>query len=125
MTLETFNFPYNRSYEFNIEYKTQVDEAYTAHEQRCAQWLNSRLSLILEFAKDDPNTKDIIAFFKRHKGRFKAFNFVWAFDKGGDGNTYKMRFDTDKFTGKIRTSSGSSISYSTFTLPIIEVRTDE
>ena len=120
---EYFNFTYKRAYQTGVKYNTIVDETYSGGEQRRNLWTNPKRKWVLEFEKDDPDTRAIIDFFEARKGRFEAFYFTWYVNHpitneyiGGDGSVYLVRFDTDEIELQ-HTVNG----YRKFTLPIMEV----
>jgi phage-related protein len=112
-------------YNASIEFKTIVDEAYTAHEQRDDQWSLPRRAWILEFEKSPKSARDLEAFFIRHKGKKKAFNWKWdkivnGMDTGGDDVVYKVRFDVDKLEAEVM-----EMGYKKFKVPIIQLMSGE
>jgi len=122
MAIEVFNIKYKRAHASAVEFKTEVDSEYTAHEQRsCLQTL-PRNSWTLDFEKTPSNFKDVRSFFIRHKGKFKAFRWQWKETNelgryvGGDGKFYMVRFDTDKLDFKI-----DELGYKMFSVPIVQV----
>ena len=58
----------------------------------------------------------VATFFKTQKGRKTAFNWVWDSSKGGDGETYLVRFASDVLNFNIMESG-----YSTFSIQFVEV----
>jgi hypothetical protein len=116
MTLATFNFNYNRAYTASLEFNTIVDEKFTGNEQRRDVWENPRRTWILEMDKNKIDREALEAFFTARKGRKEAFNFVWETDKGGDGQTYKVRFGSDKLELNIL-----ELGYSNFKIELVEV----
>lgn len=121
--MDIFAIPYKRAYASFVEFKTEVDEAYSANEQRNAAWTNGRMGWTLEFEKDYATTQAVREFFKAQKGRWKAFYFLWRKNHpqtgefmGGDDKLYTVRFDTDKLELQ-HVSSG----YNTFSIPLLQV----
>jgi len=123
--MDTFNFYRDREHDYGIEFKTDVDSEYSAHEQRNDLWRNPRRSWTLTFSKTPAQWPLIEAFFVAQKGKKKSF--YWKYDKtvngkpaGGDDVTYTVRFDTDKLEVKV-----NELGYKSLTISIIEVVTSE
>lgn len=122
---ETFNVAWVRAHKRKLSFKTDIDGEYTAHEQRNALLTNGIRAWTLDFEKTPDTVAAVSDFFDRCKGKWKAFNWVYtSTDKygrktGGDDQTYLVRFDTDDFEETIQSG------YSTFSLPIVRVVTDE
>lgn len=112
--MDTFAIKYNRAHASAVEFNTSVDSEYTAHEQRsCLQSL-PRNSWTLEFEKTPTAFEAVRSFFIAQKGKFKAFNWTY------DGTAYIVRFDTDKLDFKV-----NELKYKTFTVPIVQVLSNE
>lgn len=88
-----FDIPWIAASRFSIQFKTDIDAEYTAHEQRNALWSNPRYKWSILVPKNTTNFHALLNFFSARKGRWNAFNFTWASDKQGDGRTYLVRFD--------------------------------
>ena len=112
----TFNFNYNKAYTSDVEFNTIVDEVFSGKEQRRDTWSNPKRSWTLEFSKDLVDTEEIIAFFIARKGKKEAFNWVFDSSKGGDGQTYLVRFEEDKLS-----LSHLSMGYHKFNLKLMQV----
>lgn len=122
----TFSYNYKRAFKTSTEFKTMIDEYFSGSEQRRNQWSTPQRSWVLEFEKNSTDWNAIMDFFEARKGKYEAFNWEWATDKGGDGQTYLVRFDTDKldidayyFQSDCNTDVNS---YATFSIPIVEVK---
>ena len=115
MAITTFFILWVNAQQLSIEFNTDIDSIYTAHEQRNALHRNPRYGWIL--GVHFTQYPALQAFFIARKGRWNAFNFTWSADKGGDGLTYLVRFDTDKLT----LTGGSAI----VSVPIVQVVTGE
>lgn len=113
---DTFNFEYNKAYTASVEFQTIVDEKFTGSEQRRDLWTNPRRKWVLEFDKNKVDREALVNFFIAQKGRKKSFNWAWASDKGGDGNTYIVRFNSDAMNLDIM-----ELGYSNFKLELVEV----
>lgn len=115
MATPLFDFPCKRAHQMSCEWNTIIDDMFSGNEQRRNQWSNPKMSWKLDFDKAPENTTAVIAFFNARKGKFEAFNWVWSIDMGGDGQTYLVRFDTDKL------DMDMFKGYSEFSLPIVQV----
>lgn len=114
--VENFDFWYQTQYKFSMSFNNLVDKVITAANNRRALWASHKKSWELVFSNTPEARKQIEDFFISKRGRFKAFQWVWETDKGGDGQTYWVRFDIDKLD--ISTYLGWSQD---FTVPIKEV----
>lgn len=90
----TFDIPWLQAARFSIKYATDIDAEYTAHEQRNALKSDPQYKWSVKVHRTPANFALLQTFYKARKGRWGAFNFVWSTDKGGDGQTYLVRFDT-------------------------------
>lgn len=114
--LPNFNFNYNKAHTACVEFKTIVDEATSGKEQRRDMWSAPQRKWQLEFDKNKIDREALVAFFIQQKGRKKTFQWIWEVDKGGDGNTYLVRFASDKLELNIL-----ELGYSNFKIEIVEV----
>lgn len=113
---DTFNFEYNKAYTASVEFKTIVDEATSGKEQRRDMWTYPQRRWMLEMDKNKIDREALVTFFMSQKGRKKSFLWTWAVDKGGDGQTYKVRFSADKLELNIL-----ELGYSNFKIELVEV----
>lgn len=113
---DTFNFEYKQAHVSSVAFNTIVDDTFTGGEQRRDLWSNPRYKWKLDFEKDKIDTQSLLAFFVAQKGKKNAFNWTWDSNKGGDGNTYLVRFDTDQLDLNIL-----EMGYSTFSINIVQV----
>jgi len=113
---DTFNFNYKQAHVSSVGFNTIVDETFTGGEQRRDLWTNPRYKWTLDFEKTQVDTASLMAFFITQKGRKTAFNWTWDSSKGGDGNTYLVRFDSDVLDLNIQ-----EMGYSTFSITLIQV----
>ncbi len=113
---DIFDFEYNRAYTAGVEFKTIVDEKTSGKEQRRDMWTHPRRKWVLEFDKNKVAREALVAFFMTQKGRKKTFHWTWSSDKGGDGNTYMVRFNADSLDLDIM-----ELGYSNFKMEIVEV----
>lgn len=114
--LPKFEFDYNRAYTASVEYKTIVDEATSGKEQRRDMWSAPVRKWQLEMDKNKIDREALVQFFMEQKGRKKTFEWTWDAEKGGDGQTYKVRFVSDKLELNIL-----ELGYSNFKIEITEV----
>lgn len=110
------NSYYTVDYKFNKAWNTLLDKVFTAQNNRRSMWTAQKKSWTLSFQKTPENRKLIEDFFIAKKGKFKSFNWVWETSKGGDGNTYTVRIDTDQLNTDI-----TALGYGSIQLPIKEV----
>lgn len=113
---DTFNFTYKQAHVSSVEFNTIVDETFTGGEQRRDLWSSPRYKWTLAFEKSQVDRASLVAFFVNQKGKKNAFNWVWDSAKGGDGNTYLVRFDTDQLDLNIL-----EMGYSTFSINLVQV----
>lgn len=111
-----FNFDYNKAYTTSIEFNTIVDEKFTGKEQRRDVWTNPRRKWVLEMDKNKIDRESLVNFFVSKRGRKQTFNWTWDADKGGDDQTYKVRFGADKLELNIL-----ELGYSNFKIELMEV----
>jgi len=115
--MTTFNdFKYKQAHVSSVQFNTVVDETFTGGEQRRDLWSEPRLKWTLDFEKDQVDRADLVEFFTAQKGRKNTFNWTWDANKGGDGHTYLVRFDTDQLDLKIL-----EMGYSTFSIDLVQV----
>jgi len=121
--VETFNFQYQKAYKVSSQWNTAIDEAFSGNEQRRNLWTNPRKKWVLEFSKNKVQTGAILDFFDARKGSYESFNWVWqathpktGADMGGDGNTYRVRFQEDSLDFQ-----HLAMGYTNFQISLIEV----
>lgn len=113
---DTFNFVYKQAHVSAVMFNTLVDETFTGGEQRRDLWSSPRYKWTLDFEKNQMDTQALVTFFVSQKGRKNAFNWTWDSAKGGDGNVYLVRFDTDELDLNILEKG-----YSTFSITLTQV----
>lgn len=113
---DTFNFKYKQAHVSSVAFNTIVDETFTGGEQRRDLWSTPRHKWTLDFEKNQVDRASLVTFFTNQKGRKNAFNWVWDSSKGGDGNTYLVRFDTDQLDLNVL-----EMGYSTFSITLVQV----
>ena len=113
---DTFNFVYKQAHVSAVEFNTIVDSTFTGGEQRRDLWSTPRHKWQLDFEKNQIDRQALMTFFINQKGKKNAFNWVWDSNKGGDGNTYLVRFDMDELDFKI-----FEMGYSTFSIILVQV----
>jgi hypothetical protein len=116
MSNAVFNFNYNRAHTTNVEFKTIVDEATSGKEQRRDMWERPQRRWTLEMDKNKVDREALVNFFIQQKGQKHAFDWTWETDKGGDGQTYRVRFAKDKLELNIL-----ELGYSNFKIELVEV----
>lgn len=94
-TVESFDFYHLAECENNIEFFTMLDKTFTAQNNRKAWWESPKKAWTLTFEKTPEIRQKLEAFFIQKHGKFKCFDWTWDKARGGDGKTYKVRFDTD------------------------------
>jgi len=103
-------------YKGKISRKTVIDNLMTANVKTYQRWLGDRKSWTLEFDKNLATRQLLEQFFIAKKGKLKSFEFLWLESMGGDGNTYRVRFDTDVLDFEI-----GAKGYGKFQLQLVEV----
>lgn len=111
-----FDFYHKAKYDTTTNFNTLIDKAITANQNTRTLWTTPLKRWEIEFEKNKENRALIEAFFIAKRGKFKSFKWTWAIDKGGDGQEYDVRFDTDELDLDIM-----EMGYSTFKIPIKEV----
>lgn len=89
------DFYHKAECENSIEFYTIIDKIFTFQNNRKAWWDTPKKSWTLTFEKNTEIRKQIENFFIQKHGKFKAFNWTWEKARGGDGKTYRVRFDDD------------------------------
>jgi Conserved hypothetical protein 2217 (DUF2460) len=115
--VDTFDFPYKRAYVASAEFNTIVDTTFTGGEQRRGVWTDPMKSWSLDFEKTEVDWNSVLSFFISQQGRLTAFNWVWDSTKGGDGNTYLVRFASDSLDLSVL-----EMGYSTFSIKLMQVQ---
>ena len=114
--IELFNFYHKADCESSIDFYRIMDKVFTATNTQKIYWNTPKKKWTLQFEKDPQTRKLIENFFIAKRGRFRSFNWTWLKSRGGDGNTYHVRFDTDCLQLDI-----DYLGYSTFQLQLVEV----
>ena len=105
---------------FSISYNTLKDSILTAQNNRKTYQNIPKKKWTLFFKKNSEIRKKAENFFISKRGKFKSFSWTWDSDKGGDGNTYNVRFDSDIFNVSV-----ADYGFGDFSLDIIEVFSSE
>lgn len=111
-----FDFYHKAKYDIETEFNTIIDKVITAQSTKRTLWNTPKKRWLLKFEKTRANRELIEAYFIAKRGKFKSFEWVWEAEKGGDGETYDVRFDIDDLDFKIL-----ELGYSYFEIPIKEV----
>lgn len=96
-----FNFWHSAQCNYSIEYKTILDSIFSAQNNKKTYWNSPKRKWTLTFEKNAKIRKQLEDFFIAKRGRFRAFNWTWDKERGGDGNTYSVRFDTDILNSEV------------------------
>lgn len=113
---ENLDFYHEAECNYTLEFSTLLDKVLTAANFRRKYLDTPKKSWTLSFKKNAENRKLLEDFFIAKKGKFRAFQWTWDSDKGGDGQTYTVRIDTDSLQSDI-----SYLGYGDIQLPIKEV----
>ena len=111
-----FDFYHDPECESSIDFYRIVDSIFTAANNMKVWWDKPKKSWTLSFDKDPETRKRIENFFISKRGRFRSFDWKWEKDRGGDGKTYHVRFDTDNLQMDV-----DRLGYATFQLQLVEV----
>lgn len=93
--IAALNFYHSAECEHSIDFYTVIDKIFTSQNNRKAWWDAPKKSWTLTFEKTPEVRKQLETFFIQKRGKFKSFRWTWDRDKGGDGQTYTVRFDDD------------------------------
>ena len=96
-----FDFWHDAECENSIDFYTLVDKVFTAQNNKKSWWDAPKKSWTLSFDKTPEIRKKLENFFIAKRGRFRTFNWTWEKDRGGDGKTYPVRFDSDILNSEI------------------------
>ena len=102
-----------------IHYSTVKDLLLTSHNNRVASYDTPLRRWVLTFQKPAADFLALEEFFNACKGRFRSFNWTYPLSHGGDGQTYRVRFDSDTLE-----ASRSYEGYGRTQLALMEVRGD-
>lgn len=111
-----FDFWHSAESDYSIEFKTIADSTFSAKNNKKTYWESPKRKWTLTFEKNSTVRKQLEEFFIAKRGKFRSFNWVWDTDKGGDGKTYSVRFDTDNLNFDI-----FEYGFSRFSLDLKEV----
>nr|DAT89594.1 MAG TPA: minor tail protein [Caudoviricetes sp.] len=125
-----FDFYHNSECENGIEFNRIIDSIFTAANNMKVWWDKPKRTWTLNLDKDPVTRKKIENFFIAKRGRFRSFDWTWEKERGGDGKTYHVRFDTDTLQMDV-----DYLGYATFQVqlrevfpnanPLLEVEKDE
>lgn len=96
------DFYHQAECESSIDFYTVVDKIFTYQNNRKAWWDAPKKSWTLKFDKTPEVRKQLENFFIQKRGKFRAFQWTWDSSKGGDGQTYTVRFDEDELQTDIK-----------------------
>ena len=92
---EKLDFYHQAECDNTLDFYTIIDRAFTFQNNRKSWWDKPKKSWTLTFDKTPESRKKIENFFIQKRGKFKAFEWTWEKERGGDGKTYTVRFDDD------------------------------
>ena len=115
-SISDFNFWHSAESRFSIEFRTIADAVFSARNSKKTYWELPKRKWTLNFQKTPEVRKKVEEFFLSKRGKFRAFKWTWSTEKGGDGKTYDVRFDTDELDLDI-----FNFGYSEFSLDIKEI----
>lgn len=99
--VQELDFCYKADCEISTSFYTLIDKVFTARNERKSYWDAPKKSWTLSFEKNAETRKKLEDFFISKRGRFRAFEWVWKEEFGGDGKTYTVRFDNDSLESQI------------------------
>ena len=111
-----FDFYHDAECESSIDFYRIIDSVFTAANNIKVWWDKPKKSWTLSFDKDPETRRKIENFFIAKRGRFRSFNWTWEKDRGGDGKTYHVRFNSDNLQMDI-----DKYGYATFQIELVEV----
>ena len=128
--IEKLDFYYKAECENSIDFYTVIDKVFTFQNNRKSWWDKPKKSWTLIFDKTPEVRKQIEDFFIQKRGRFRAFEWTWEKERGGDGKTYNVRFDDDTLQSDIEELGYGSIQIKLKEVfassnPLSEVEKDE
>ena len=119
-SVSDFDFWHSAECDYSLEFGEIEDRIFSAQDNVKNYWSKPKRKWSLHFQKNAENRKKIEDFFTAKRGRFRSFDWVWEKDRGGDGKTYNVRFDSDELNFDIY-----DYGYSEFTIDIKEVFKNE
>ena len=129
-TVGAFDFYHDAESETGIEFYRIMDSVFTAANNIKVWWDKPKRSWTLSFEKDPAIRKKVEEFFIAKRGRFRSFDWTWEKDRGGDGKTYHVRFDSDNLQMDVEKYGYASFQVQLkevfpTTNPLLEVEKDE
>lgn len=100
--INKLDFYHNAECENSIDFYTIIDKVFTFQNNKKSWWDKPKKSWTLTFEKNSKTRKQIEDFFIQKRGKFKAFEWTWDKERGGDGKTYTVRFDDDVLQSDIQ-----------------------
>lgn len=111
-----FDFYHDAECENTLGFYRILDKVFTAANNIKVWWDKPKKSWTLKFDKDPETRKKIEEFFIAKRGKFRSFNWTWEKDRGGDGKTYHVRFDSDNLQMDV-----DRLGFATFQIQLVEV----
>lgn len=99
--VEKLDFYHDAEFESSMEFYTLVDKIFTAQNNRKSWWDAPKKTWKLTFRKNAVTRKKLENFFLAKRGKFRSFKWTWRKDRGGDGKTYNVRFNSDSLESSI------------------------
>lgn len=93
--ISKLDFYHQAECESSLDFYTVIDRVFTFQNNRKSWWDKPKKSWTLTFDKTPEARKQIEDFFIQKRGKFRAFEWTWEKERGGDGKTYAVRFDDD------------------------------
>jgi len=115
-----FDFYHTAECEHSIDFYRIIDNVFTAQNNMKTWWDSPKKSWTLTFDKDPETRKQLENYFIAKRGRFRAFEWTWETSRGGDGQTYTVRFDSDSLQLDI-----DKFGYATLQIQLKEVFSSE
>lgn len=114
--ISKLDFYHKAECENSIDFYTIIDKVFTFQNNRKAWWDKPKKSWTLTFEKTPEVRKQLEDFFIQKRGKFRAFEWTWEKERGGDGKTYNVRFDDDTLQTDIE-----ALGYGTLEVKLKEV----
>lgn len=112
----TFNFYHDAECENGIDFYRIMDNVFTAANNIKVWWDRPKRTWSLSFEKDPETRRQLENFFIAKRGRFRSFDWTWLKSRGGDDQTYHVRFDSDTLQMDV-----DKYGYATFQIQLVEV----
>lgn len=111
-----FDFWHSAEGNFSLNYHIYSDFEFSSQNEKKTYQNAPKRKWTLRFQKTKEIREKIENFFIAKRGRFRSFKWTWDADRGGDGQTYNVRFADDTLNLSI-----SEFGYGEFEVDLIEV----